>query len=86
MFGWAKPVPINPRAMRNPKKAMIAVALAGPAANLLMVIVWAGIFHIAQLMAGDASPGAVFLTKMAGIGVFFNVLLMVLKKIKIYPV
>jgi Zn-dependent protease len=41
LFGWAKPVPINSRNLRNPKRGMIAVALAGPGANLLMAIGWA---------------------------------------------
>ena len=37
-FGWAKPVPINPRNFRNPKKGMAFSALAGPVSNLLMAI------------------------------------------------
>ncbi len=35
-FGWAKPVPINPRNFKNPKKDFALVALAGPLTNLLM--------------------------------------------------
>jgi Zn-dependent protease len=35
-FGWAKPVPINPRNFRNPKSGMAVSALAGPVSNLLM--------------------------------------------------
>ena len=38
MFGWAKPVPVNFSALRNPKQDMRYVAAAGPAANLLMAI------------------------------------------------
>ncbi|MEO5863362.1 MAG: site-2 protease family protein, partial [Burkholderiales bacterium] len=37
LFGWAKPVPINFNALRNPKRDMLFVAAAGPAANLLMM-------------------------------------------------
>lgn len=33
-FGWAKPVPVNPRNTRNPRQAMLLIALAGPASNL----------------------------------------------------
>src|SRR5262252_7955770 len=40
-FGWAKPVPVNYYALRNPKRDMLWVAAAGPAANLLMAIGWA---------------------------------------------
>jgi Zn-dependent protease len=41
IFGWAKPVPVDARNFKNPKKAMMMVALAGPASNLLMAIGWA---------------------------------------------
>lgn len=41
IFGWAKPVPVDARNFKNPKKAMMMVALAGPLANLLMAIGWA---------------------------------------------
>ena len=38
LFGWAKPVPVNYSALRKPKQHMAWVALAGPAANLVMAI------------------------------------------------
>ena len=38
-FGWAKPVPVNPRNFKNPKKDMLLVALAGPVSNILTAIV-----------------------------------------------
>ena len=37
-FGWAKPVPVDPRNFRNPKKDMLMVALAGPVSNILTAI------------------------------------------------
>lgn len=40
-FGWAKPVPVNPRYFRNPKQDMLYVALAGPATNLFLAIICA---------------------------------------------
>lgn len=43
-FGWAKPVPINPRRFKNPKAGMALTALAGPVSNLLAAIV-AGIIQ-----------------------------------------
>ena len=45
-FGWAKPVPVNFAALRNPKKDMFWVAAAGPGANLIMAICWALIYKI----------------------------------------
>ena len=38
-FGWAKPVPINPNAMRNPRNGIIWTSLAGPLSNLLAAFV-----------------------------------------------
>lgn len=41
IFGWARPVPVDARNLRNPRTDMVFVALAGPAANLLMALLWA---------------------------------------------
>ncbi len=38
LFGWAKPVPINPRNFHNPKKDIIRVSLAGPGANIILAV------------------------------------------------
>ena len=40
-FGWAKPVPINPNYYNNPRKGMMLVSIAGPAANFFLAIVFA---------------------------------------------
>ena len=51
-FGWAKPVPINTRNFRNPKRGMALSALAGPAANAIMGLISAVLFgFIAALEA-----------------------------------
>lgn len=47
-FGWAKPVPINTRNFRNPKRGMALSALAGPVANLLLGLVSAVLFGICR--------------------------------------
>jgi Zn-dependent protease len=41
LFGWAKPVPVNYSALRKPRQHMAWVAAAGPAANLVMALLWA---------------------------------------------
>jgi Zn-dependent protease len=46
LFGYAKPVPVNFRALRNPRIDMVWVALAGPATNILLALVAATAFHI----------------------------------------
>src|SRR5258706_9080154 len=50
LFGWAKPVPVNFHALRRPKRDMLWVAAAGPAANLIMAIGWALLMKAAQLL------------------------------------
>ncbi|MDH3640030.1 MAG: site-2 protease family protein [Gammaproteobacteria bacterium] len=85
LFGWAKPVPINPRALRNPKRDMIAVAAAGPGANLLMAFGWALLYHLSNFaISGPDSPAFFFLT-MAKIGCNFNILLMLFNLLPIPP-
>lgn len=39
LFGWAKPVPVDPYNLKNPKKDMALISLAGPASNLIMAVI-----------------------------------------------
>ena len=48
-FGWAKPVPVNPMELANPRKDMVKVALAGPASNVLLAILISALFQIVHL-------------------------------------
>ena len=75
-FGWAKPVPVNFNNLRNPKRDMIWVAAAGPAANLVMAIGWAIILKFSDIPAIAAISRA---------GVAWNVGLMVLNLLPILP-
>ncbi len=82
LFGWAKPVPVNFRALRHPKQDMLWVAAAGPGANLLMALIWAGMIKVAFLMPdGVRIP----LALMGGAGVFINAVLMALNLIPLPP-
>ena len=83
LFGWAKPVPVNFAALRNPKKDMLWVALAGPASNLLMAFGWALIAKIA--LAFPDNYYAVPMVEMAKIGININVVLMVLNLLPLPP-
>jgi len=49
-FGYAKPVPVNPRNFRNPRRDMALVALAGPLSNLLMAIVVLLLFRLLKFL------------------------------------
>jgi Zn-dependent protease len=79
IFGWAKPVPINFNALRSPKSGMIWVALAGPGANLIMAIGW---LFVAILSFNNNIP---IMLKMAGAGIFINILLAVFNLLPIPP-
>ena len=46
LFGYAKPVPVNFRALRNPRLDMVWVALAGPATNIALALLAASAFHV----------------------------------------
>ena len=46
MIGWAKPVPVNPNNLRNPKKDMMWVSIAGPATNFVIAIIAAIAFKL----------------------------------------
>lgn len=84
LFGWAKPVPVAARNMRNPRRDMIFVAAAGPAANLIMAVLWALLARIVTL-AGLEGGAAVFLLAMAQIGVLINVILAVFNMLPLPP-
>ena len=82
LFGWAKPVPVNFSNLRNPKKNMMWVALAGPLSNLLMAIFWTFIYARLQVFP-DSS--IFFLQVMALAGIQINLILMVLNMLPIPP-
>lgn len=85
IFGWAKPVPVNAGNLRNPKRDMVPVAIAGPGANLLMALGWAAFFQLINAMSSALGDAANFFGQMARIGVFFNVLLMIFNLLPIPP-
>ncbi|MDJ0929334.1 MAG: site-2 protease family protein [Gammaproteobacteria bacterium] len=85
LFGWAKPVPVNPRGLKRPKQDMVAVAAAGPAANVIMGVFWAFIVVMASGSAAAGNTVGVFLTEMGKIGVFFNAILAVFNLIPLPP-
>lgn len=85
IFGWAKPVPINPRNFRNPTKAMPWVAAAGPLANLIMALLWAIIAKGGLLLLHQQLSFALPIVLMGRIGIDINLVLMLLNLIPIPP-
>ena len=82
LFGWAKPVPVNFSNLNNPKKDMMWVALAGPASNLVMAIIWA---IILGLFKSSGTSHALFVIGMAQVGIMINLVLMLLNLLPIPP-
>ncbi len=83
VFGAAKPVPVNFAALRHPKRDMIWVAAAGPAANLLMMLGWAAVGK--AMLAFPVSDPVVFIVLMAKAGIFVNAILMVFNLFPLLP-
>jgi Zn-dependent protease len=84
LFGWAKPVPVATKALRNARSATVIVALAGPAANLLMALVWGLILGaVVHLRGSETLVGWVVL--MAQAGILMNVVLAVFNLLPIPP-
>jgi Zn-dependent protease len=55
LFGYAKPVPVNFRALRNPRIGMVWVALAGPATNIALALFAAAAFHVVGYLPPDVA-------------------------------
>jgi Zn-dependent protease len=84
LFGWAKPVPVATSVLRNPRRAMILVALAGPAANLVMAVFWCAVLGaIARVNGNETLDGWIAL--MAQAGIVINVVLAVFNLLPIPP-
>lgn len=71
LFGYAKPVPVQFGNLRNPKRDMIWVALAGPASNFLQAIVWAVV--LAVLVTQGVQER--FFVEMARAGILVNLVM-----------
>ena len=54
-FGWAKPVPVDFRQLRNPRRDLILVAAAGPGSNIVMALIWTFVMAVARLESPHGS-------------------------------
>ncbi len=93
-YGWAKPVPVNTRYFRNPKRGMALTAAAGPSANLLMGLVSAilyGVLRAWYTYVYYTSDNAFFITcvdvtlTLFWLGAVYNFLFMAFNLIPVPP-
>src|SRR5512147_663703 len=87
IFGYAKPVPINPYNFKDPKKGMALSSLAGPGVNIAMAVIFSFLLRVVMVGLEGTVPPPVWgwfsvpVTLMLGYGVIINVVLAVLNMI-----
>lgn len=85
LFGWAKPVPVNWRNLKHPRRDMALVAVAGPGANLIMALFWSGMIQLGILTMPGSQWLALPLIYTGAAGILINVFLMVLNLVPLLP-
>ena len=88
LIGWAKPVPVDPRHLRHPKRDFAMIAAAGPASNLVMAVIGAVIFAVLPNAAPGDIAGRVLMSTPREIFLWFtylNVMLAVFNMIPVPP-
>ena len=82
LFGYAKPVPVNFRALRSPRIDMVWVALAGPATNIALALLAAAAFHVVGFLPANSAQWVVDNLKNA---LVINVILAIFNMLPIPP-
>jgi len=82
LFGYARPVPVNFRALRHPRLDMVWVALAGPATNIALALLAASAFHVLTFVPANAAQWVADNLKNAFV---INVVLAVFNMLPIPP-
>jgi Zn-dependent protease len=86
IFGWAKPVPFDPRNLKNPARDTMLIALAGPASNVLLLLAFAGLLRgLGASGALHGNGGLSVLGEMAMQGLFVNAILAAFNMIPLPP-
>lgn len=90
-FGWAKPVPINPRNFRNPIRDVMVVSVAGPASNVVLAFIFSVVLRIVDMAIRGGTltlmPGSTtyYLVIMINIGINLNLALAIFNLLPIPP-
>ncbi len=83
-FGWAKPVPVDPRNFANPRKDNLWVALAGPVSNFITAFVFGLIFRLFSPLLAGSQVGEIILM-MIYLAVWINLILTIFNLLPIPP-
>jgi Zn-dependent protease len=83
-FGWARPVPVDSRQLKNPRKDMFWIALAGPASNVLMAVVAAGVLGLIMRYV-PALGSSVAIAKILDYFILINLFLAIFNLLPIHP-
>ena len=81
LFGYAKPVPVDFGRLHKPKRDMVWIALAGPAANFMMAFMWL----VFWIILGATKISEPFFMQMAGAGFSVNLVMFALNLLPILP-
>lgn len=89
-IGWAKPVPVDPRHFKDPQRGMLLVALAGPATNFILAVLFAILYKALLRVPVPEEHSLVFnllwaAAAMSQAGVFVNLILGVFNLVPIPP-
>jgi Zn-dependent protease len=85
IFGWAKPVPVDPRNFKNPLRDMAIVALAGPVSNLLMAVGWALVARLGVTIGAGTESISLPLIYTGVAGISINLVLALINLLPIPP-
>jgi Zn-dependent protease len=86
VFGWAKPVPVDYRRLRNPRRDMVLVALAGPGMNLLLALLGTALLATTISLSGGAREGAALLIAANALNfILINIFLAVFNLLPVPP-
>ncbi|MCS5711366.1 site-2 protease family protein [Candidatus Berkiella aquae] len=85
IFGWAKPVPVDGRNLKHPRRDFAWVAMAGPTSNFLMALFWAGVMKLGLYLIAHKVTLGTPMALMGKAGIMINLVLMVLNLIPLPP-
>jgi len=85
IFGWAKPVPVDPSNFKRPLQDMAIVALAGPVSNLIMAFIWALIIRLGIFIGTNAEAISLPLIYTGVAGISINLVLAMINLLPIPP-